>query len=172
MDTPGNPWRQGDLHPGAPFPHLSPKVRRGDVRAAALSLLGEQPLNGYQVIQGIRERSHGVWRPSGGSVYPALQQLEDEGLIHGEETGGSRRFRLTDAGRAYIAARDPGYVEPWDEVAGTLPDPIMEMRLLWAQVAEVFAHLTAVANPAQVASANELLKSTRQAMFRILAEDQ
>ena len=57
------------------------RARRGDVRAAALALLVEQPMNGYQILQEIGERSGGVWRPSPGSVYPALQQLEDEGLI-------------------------------------------------------------------------------------------
>src|SRR5688500_1336560 len=63
----------------------APRVRRGDVRAALLALLHEGPQNGYQMIQGIEERSLGVWRPSPGSVYPALQQLEDEGLVASDE---------------------------------------------------------------------------------------
>ncbi|MFI6595597.1 PadR family transcriptional regulator [Nonomuraea sp. NPDC050536] len=54
--------------------------RRGDVRLALLRLLGEGPRNGYQMIQDIEARSRGIWRPSPGSIYPALQQLEDEGL--------------------------------------------------------------------------------------------
>src|SRR5580693_147891 len=69
--------------------------RRGDVRIALLLLLAEQPRNGYQLIQEIEERSDGQWRPSSGSVYPALSQLEDEGLIRstdGAETG--RAFEL------------------------------------------------------------------------------
>ena len=70
------------------FGGRGPRVRRGDVRAAILDLLGEgQPWNGYQLIQEIGARTQGVWRPSAGSVYPALQQLEDEGLIQ----DGSRR---------------------------------------------------------------------------------
>ena len=36
-------------------------------------------------MQEVQERSDGVWRPSPGSVYPALQQLEDEGLIRSQE---------------------------------------------------------------------------------------
>ena len=72
-----------------------PRVRRGDVRAAILDLLSEgreesRPWNGYQVIQEISERTQGVWRPSAGSVYPALQQLEDEGLIAPEGEGRRR----------------------------------------------------------------------------------
>jgi hypothetical protein len=45
------------------------RVRRGDVRAAILDVLANatEPLNGYQVIQQIAERSNGVWKPSPGS---------------------------------------------------------------------------------------------------------
>ena len=55
--------------------------KRGDVRAAILSLLTERPMHGYEMIQEIAERSQNVWKPSPGSVYPTLQLLEDEGLI-------------------------------------------------------------------------------------------
>ncbi len=47
-------------------------------------------------MQEVEERSDGVWRPSPGSVYPALQQLEDEGLIRSEEIDGRKLFQLTD----------------------------------------------------------------------------
>src|SRR5688500_2490305 len=84
--------------PGGP-PGRGPRRRRGDVRAALLALLAEEPRNGYQLMQEIENRSEGVWRPSPGSVYPALQQLEDEGLIRSEESDGRKVFRLTEAGR-------------------------------------------------------------------------
>src|SRR5690349_11942593 len=61
------------------------KARRGDIRTAALLLLAEEPRNGYQIMQEVEERSEGMWRPSPGSVYPALSQLEDEGLIRSQE---------------------------------------------------------------------------------------
>ena len=63
-------------------------------------LLAEEPRNGYGLMQEIENRSEGVWRPSPGSVYPALQQLEDEGLVRAEERDGSRVFTLTDEGRS------------------------------------------------------------------------
>ena len=65
-----------------------PRARRGDVRAALLVLLAEEPRNGYGLMQEIEARSDGAWRPSPGSVYPALSQLEDEGLV---QRGGVRR---------------------------------------------------------------------------------
>ena len=83
--------RGGPLGPPR-FGGRGPRVRRGDVRAAILDLLGEgreeaQPWNGYQIIQEIGARTQGVWRAIAGSVYPALQQLEDEGLIKTEGPG-------------------------------------------------------------------------------------
>lgn len=61
------------------------RARRGDIRAAILRLLAEQPKHGYQIIQTLSERSGGAWSPSAGSVYPALQLLADEGLVLGED---------------------------------------------------------------------------------------
>src|SRR5450432_1778489 len=81
------------------------KARRGDIRTAALLLLAEEPRNGYQIMQEVEERSDGAWRPSPGSVYPALQQLEDEDLIRSEEIDGRKLFRLTDAGQAQLKDR-------------------------------------------------------------------
>src|ERR1700744_6245028 len=70
--------------------------RRGDVRLAMLMLLAEGPANGYQLMQALEERSDGRWRPSPGSVYPALSQLEDEGLINSTAVEGEsgRTFSL------------------------------------------------------------------------------
>ena len=65
----------------------------------SLMLLAEEPRNGYQLMQTIEERSGGRWRPSPGSVYPTLAQLEDEGLIRAIERDGTKLFELTDAGR-------------------------------------------------------------------------
>src|SRR3954452_249802 len=61
--------------------HRGPRARRGDVRAALLALLAEEPRNGYGLMQEIEQRSEGVWRPSPGSVYTALARLEAEGLV-------------------------------------------------------------------------------------------
>ena len=78
--------------------------RRGAIRDATLALLAEQPMHGYQVMQELAERSGGRWHPSAGSVYPTLQQLEDEGLVTVEDRDGRRTFALTDAGRTAATA--------------------------------------------------------------------
>ncbi|MEU8195642.1 PadR family transcriptional regulator [Microbispora amethystogenes] len=165
---PPPPPHHGAAPPPPPVPPgLGPRVRRGDVRTALLRLLTEEPRNGYQLIEEIERRSGGIWRPSPGSVYPALQQMEDEGLVAGEDASGSRAYRLTGEGRSHADPR----AEPWADVRRSLPEDRHELRLLWGQLGEAFVHLTHVADDRQVAETKKLLRSTRQAMFRILAED-
>jgi DNA-binding PadR family transcriptional regulator len=86
----------------------------GEVRLAILSLLAEGPKHGYQLMKEMQERSGGVYSASAGTVYPTLQQLEDEGLIAAEMQGGRRVFTLTAEGRAELA-KDPDAVrEIWE----------------------------------------------------------
>jgi DNA-binding PadR family transcriptional regulator len=149
-----------------------PRARRGNVRAAALALLAEQPMNGYQIIQEIGERSGGVWRPSPGSIYPALQQLEDEGLIIAEAgEGGRRAYQLTDEGRAYVAEHPDELRAPWDVVAGNAGGAAVEMRRLIGQVAMAAFQVVSAGTEAQAGQARQLLTETRKALYRILAAD-
>jgi DNA-binding PadR family transcriptional regulator len=71
----------------------------GEMRLAILSLLGEDAKHGYQLIKELSDRSGGLYRASAGTVYPTLQQLEDEGLIESERKEGRRVYRLTAAGK-------------------------------------------------------------------------
>src|SRR6478735_4861784 len=86
------------------------RAGRGDVRAAVLALLAEQPMHGYQIIREIEERSGGSWKPSAGSVYPTLQLLADEGSISAEESNGRKIYSLTEAGREVAASEASA---PW-----------------------------------------------------------
>jgi DNA-binding PadR family transcriptional regulator len=177
-DFPGKPFPVGPEMHGFPpwerkFMMRGPRARRGNVRAAALALLAEQPMNGYQIIQEIGERSGGVWRPSPGSIYPALQQLEDEGLIRVEAgEGGRRAFQLTDEGRSYAEAHPDELNAPWDLVAGGAGGVAIEMRQLIGQVAMAAFQVVSAGTDAQAAQARKVLTDTRKALYRILAADE
>jgi len=149
-----------------------PRVRRGDVRSAALALLSEEPRNGYQIIQEISARSGGVWRPSPGSVYPALQQLQDEVLIRAELAEGGRAvYTLTDEGRAYVEAHQDELRAPWDAVADTVGGAAIEMRELFGQVAMAAMQVARAGSEAQIGQARRVLTDARRALYRILASD-
>jgi DNA-binding PadR family transcriptional regulator len=148
------------------------RMRRGDVRAALLVLLDEGPQNGYGLMQEIERRSGGVWRPSPGSVYPALQQLEDEGLVRDDEQEGRRVFRLTDAGREYVAEHRDRLGEPWAAVTEDVGEVRMELRSLLDQLRLAIIQVAAAGDDAQVTRAKELLAETRRALYRLLAEEE
>jgi DNA-binding PadR family transcriptional regulator len=135
-----------------------------------LILLAEQPLHGYQIIQEIGRRSGGIWRPSPGSVYPALQQLEDEGLVWAEQREGRRVYDLTDDGRAYVAAHQPELAAPWDAMTDNIDEEMAELHDLTGQLAAAAAQVAHAGTAAQIAEAQRVLASTRRALYRILAQ--
>ncbi len=146
------------------------RARRGDVRTALLLLLAEEPRNGYQLMQAIEERSGGRWRPSPGSVYPTLAQLEDEGLVSVTDGEGAKRFALTDAGREHLASRTDDS-PPWDATDDPGAQTFSELRSLVLQIGKAALQVSQVGDERQTERARELLTQTRRSLYRILAED-
>ncbi|MFN7968706.1 MAG: PadR family transcriptional regulator [Acidimicrobiales bacterium] len=142
------------------------RANRGDVRAAVLALLAEQPMHGYQIISELDERTGGAWKPSPGSVYPTLQMLADEGLVRSEPEGGKNVFHLTDSGRRAAAEGDSA---PWDAVAGD--GATVDVRRTIAQLAMAFKQVTHTGTADQVERATRILNDARKAIYGILAED-
>jgi len=112
----GQPWAAFGWGQGPPR-----FFEAGEVRLAILSLLSEGPKHGYQLMKELAERSGGVYKASAGSVYPTLQQLEDEELVTSDQQAGKRVYRLTAAGRRELN-KDPDAVnriwkraESWED---------------------------------------------------------
>ncbi|MFC4052003.1 PadR family transcriptional regulator [Actinomadura syzygii] len=164
---PRPPWARGR---GGPWGRGA-KARKGNVRAAILVLLAEEPRNGYQIIQEINERSDGAWKPSPGAVYPALQQLADEGLIAGEESGGRRSFRLTDEGRAYVEENADRLAEPWAEMTPEFGEGVPELFKQAAQTGAAVMQIVHSGSAEQVEQARVVLSGARRDLYRILADD-
>ena len=170
----GGPGRHGGPFPGGPWGFGGPRgrrARRGDVRAALLVLLAEEPRNGYQLMQEIEQRSEGVWRPSPGSVYPALQQLEDEGLVITVQADGGRVFQLTDAGRTAVEERGDAPT-PWDAVKDEGGPAPRRIGHLIKEVAMAAAQVIHTGDAAKMEKAEALMKETRRSLYRILADDE
>jgi DNA-binding PadR family transcriptional regulator len=155
---------------GGPFGGGRGRRRRGDVRLALLILLGEEPRNGYQLMQTIEERSDGRWRPSPGSVYPTLAQLEDEGLIRGVDRDGTKLFEITDAGRERLEGSkvDPA---PWAEEEDPEAPDLHKMAGLIIQIGKAAWQVAQEGDDRQTEQAYKTLAETRRALYRILAQD-
>ena len=148
------------------------RMRRGDVRAALLVLLDEQAHTGYSLMEEIERRSNGAWRPSPGSVYPTLQQLEDEGLVRAEDGEGRTPFTLTEAGKAYVEDKRQELGEPWAKPAAGVGEERLELRELIGQIAAAAYQVSAAGDTTQIARAKELMTQTRRGLYQILADDQ
>jgi DNA-binding PadR family transcriptional regulator len=147
------------------------RMRRGDVRAALLLLLEEGPRNGYQLMQELEERSGATWRPSPGSVYPALQLLADEGLVRGESRDGSTVYELTDAGREHLEENRERFGTPWKLAGEGVPDDVQDLVRLAMEVGMATRQVVHAGSESQRREAGELLASTRRGLYGILAED-
>ena len=170
------PWLQGliGLAQSGGTATRGPRVRRGDVRAAILDVLATEPMNGYQIIQQIAERSGGAWKPSPGSVYPTVQQLEDEGLVEGTASEGRRLLTLTDAGRAYVEEHPDELAATWRafddaaEAEGANGGP--DLKPVIGQTMSAVWQVVTTGTKQQQAEAAEILADTRRRLYGLLAE--
>lgn len=147
------------------------RAQRGDVRTAALLLLAEQPMHGYQLMQAIADRTEGAWRPSPGAVYPTISQLEDEGLVTITASGGRRLVTMTQAGHDYLAEHRDTMADPFTEVTAQaggdkdLRGPLYELSAASRQIAFT-------GNPADISAARRVLAEARRSLYLILAGEQ
>ena len=145
------------------------RAARGDVRAAILVLLAEKPSHGYQIIQELERRSDGAWRASPGSVYPTLQQLEDEGLVRAVEADGGRRvFELTDSGREEATKLAAGPA-PWAEAAGSIGGDHRDLRDQAFQLLAATWQVSRTGDAAHIAQARTILHEARRKLYLLLA---
>ena len=144
------------------------KVSRGEVRAAILQLLSEEPMHGYQIMQELAERSDGMWRPSPGSIYPTLQQLADEGLVRAEDSGGKKVHHLTDAGQAKVDESQAP--PPWARFDVEDLSGLFEIKDLAIQVGAAVMQVASAGSDEQLAEAKEILADTRSRLYQLLAD--
>jgi DNA-binding PadR family transcriptional regulator len=164
----GRRGRRHMRHFGAE-PGFGRRAGRGDIRAAILALLAEEPMHGYQIIQELTERTGGVWRPSPGSVYPTLQQLEDEDLVRETASdSGKRVYELTDTGRQHASET----TAPWTAVTDESDDAIVALRDLAHNVMAATRQVAHAGTAAQVEAAQQVLRDARRSLYRLLAGEE
>ncbi len=92
------------------------RMGRGGLSHIVLYTLLEKPMHGYEIIRTLEEQSHGMWRPSAGSIYPTLQLLEEQELVTSTEAEGKNIYALTDSGRKTAEASHSAFKSPhWKE---------------------------------------------------------
>lgn len=107
---------------------MSSVFGHGRLRLYLLKLLDEEPRHGYDIIRLLEDRFMGVYAPSAGTIYPRLNRLEEEGLVEHEVTEGKKVYRLTDAGRAELAARQEELTALEQDIDRSVRDLAREVR--------------------------------------------
>jgi DNA-binding PadR family transcriptional regulator len=135
-------------------------------------LLDESPRNGYQIIQELSERSNGAWRPSPGSVYPILQQLEDEGLVEISSVVSGKTYNLTASGKALVEKDRATLGKPWETAAADVSDATSDLFGTLRQVVHSVRQVAMAGSEAQTQKATAILADARRSIYRLLAEDE
>jgi DNA-binding PadR family transcriptional regulator len=142
----------------------------GEIRLALLSMLESGPKHGYELMKELESKSGGIYKASAGAIYPALQQLEDEGLVTSDQSAGKRTYSLTEAGKAELQseadavkkiwqrAEQAGEWGPWTGPEGyEVARPAAEVMKAALRAATRGSH-----DSARIAKIREILERTRQ----------
>lgn len=127
-------------------------------------------MHGYELITALEELSGGRWKPSPGSIYPALDRLEHRGYIAAMDEGddGKQRFELTEAGRQRLEEhRRSGDEQPWDTPG---LDRHGDLRRAVSELTGPARQIGRFGTPDQVAAAVVAVKAATAQLYRILAD--
>ena len=142
----------------------------GEIRLALLSMLESGPKHGYELMKELETKSGGIYKASAGAIYPALQQLEDEGLVTSDQAAGKRTYSLTEAGKAelqreadavkkiWLRAQQAGDWAPWMGMEGAeVMRPAAEVMKAALRAATRGSH-----DSVRIAKIREILEKTKR----------
>ena len=138
-------------------PQRGPRVRRGDVRTAIIDVLHRA-------------------RKADESVYPTIQQLQDEGLVESDDERGRRTIRLTDSGTAWAEENGTDLAAVWapfartEEVPSEQPSGHADIKSEIGQVVSAVWQLATQGSEQQKKAALDALVDTRRRLYGILAD--
>ncbi|MGF7087364.1 DNA-binding PadR family transcriptional regulator [Kroppenstedtia sanguinis] len=151
--------------------------RRGDIKIVLLKLLQEQPRHGYELIKVLEEKFKGFYSPSPGSVYPTLQMLEDQDLVHVTKEGRKKVYHLTDEGRSYLEKHqneDP-FISRMNRLENSMD--LSEMQTLRSDIQGLTYEFfkigrLAMESPEKKEQLQKLLDKTRAELSEIVNDDE
>jgi DNA-binding PadR family transcriptional regulator len=158
----GGPWGPGFRHGRGTRGGRG----RGEIKYEILECLQQGPRHGYDIMLEIESKTG--MRPSPGSIYPALQMLEDGDYIRGQERDGKRVYEITDKGRELLAQREAPDDEAFDgeNIYGIIADAMRQVH----GIKDAVKQIARSGNIEMYKKALGVLDKARRDLFAILAD--
>ena len=132
---------------------MPPVFAHGQLRLYLLALLEQRPMHGYEVITALSDRFGGTYRPSAGTIYPRLAQLEEDGLVRRTESDRRSTYELSATGRAELDERRGELAVLEEGIADTVRDRAARVREdVRGSMSGLRAELAAAAQDARAAA--------------------
>jgi DNA-binding PadR family transcriptional regulator len=142
---------------------------RGNIKFEILAVIAEQPRHGYDVMLELEKR-RGGFRPSPGSIYPALQMLEEGGFISARDVEGKRVFEITESGRAALAEHVVHGGFERDEVEEAERDLFIGGATSLRALVEAAKQVARLGNPPVIKATIDILDKARRDIYKLLAD--
>ena len=149
-----------------PFPHFG----RGDFKLFLLRVLNRQPMHGYEIMKFLEERSHGFYKPSAGSIYPALRSLVKRG--HAAVTGGNGRnvYRITARGKTFLRRQEAEFEKRFQSFEKRIGPERAALFREARSMGKLFRHGLATITPAQAKKLRKILVDTKERIMEVITE--
>jgi DNA-binding PadR family transcriptional regulator len=143
---------------------------RGSIKYDVLTILTEGPRHGYEIMLAIEERRG--FRPSPGSIYPALQMLDDGDFVSSTEIDGKRVYSITDKGAELLRTyrESPRGAEESEEPTVGAELLMRGMRTLHG-LKDAVKQIARSGNVTLIGQAVEILDRARRELYTLLAEE-
>jgi DNA-binding PadR family transcriptional regulator len=159
----GGPWGPGGFRHGR---GMRGGRARGEMKYEILECLLQGPRHGYDIMLEIESKTG--MRPSPGSIYPALQMLEDGDYIRGQERDGKRTYEITDKGRELLSQREAPNEEQFDgeNIYGIIAEAMRQVH----GIKDAVKQIARTGNVESYRKAIGALDRARRELFAILAD--
>lgn len=149
--------------------HGGHRAKRGNMGPIILKLLMEKPMHGYEIISKLEEKSHGLWRPSAGSIYPNLQLLEEQELVKSNDKDGKKIYKLTVKGKSETEKIEE-VKAPWEDKFKHTGD-FVELKTLAIDNIHLVKRIISQDSDKKIELVKKLLTETRDKLSKMVDDD-
>jgi len=149
-----------------PFPHFG----RGDFKLFLLRVLDGRSMHGYEIMKFLEERSHGFYKPSAGSIYPALRGLVKKGYAAVVGGNGRNVYRITPKGKGYLRRQEAEFEKRFQSFEQRIGPERAALFREARSMGKLFRQGLGTITPAQAKKLRKILVETRQKIMGVITE--